>query len=90
MAFWIYGIISFLGLLWVHRSLPETKGKSLEEIGMLFRGRSSSVDGTRHTRLRSNSSDDDDFVEDGTNFGYDRSDEEDGTKHLVPSDELTM
>ena len=94
MAFWIYGIISFLGLLWVYRSLPETKGKSLEEIGMLFRGRSTSVDGTRHTRLRSNSSDDDDlFVEDGRHFGYDRSnnDEEDGTKQLVPSDdELTM
>lgn len=96
MAFWIYGIISFMGLIWVYRSLPETKGKSLEEIGMLFHN-TSSVNSTRHIRLRSDSDEDngdDDFLEDGGDFGYDRngssSGEDVGTKYLVQSDELAM
>jgi SP family arabinose:H+ symporter-like MFS transporter len=31
-TFWLYGIVSFLGYLYLRRCLPETKGKSLEEI----------------------------------------------------------
>ncbi|RKP14720.1 general substrate transporter, partial [Piptocephalis cylindrospora] len=35
-TFWLYGAISFLGLLAVYRWMPETKGKSLEEVRILF------------------------------------------------------
>ena len=35
-AFWIYALIAAFGFLWVYRYLPETKGKSLEEISELF------------------------------------------------------
>jgi SP family sugar porter-like MFS transporter len=31
-TFWLYGIICLLGFLFIFRKLPETKGKSLEEI----------------------------------------------------------
>jgi len=31
-TFWLYGIICLLGFLFILRKLPETKGKSLEEI----------------------------------------------------------
>jgi SP family sugar porter-like MFS transporter len=31
-TFWLYGIICILGFLFIFRKLPETKGKSLEEI----------------------------------------------------------
>lgn len=31
-TFWIYGIICIAGFLYIHKKLPETKGKSLEEI----------------------------------------------------------
>jgi SP family sugar porter-like MFS transporter len=31
-AFWIYGIICVMGFIVIHRTLPETKGKSLEQI----------------------------------------------------------
>ena len=31
-TFWLYGIICLGGLLFIYRTLPETKGKSLEEI----------------------------------------------------------
>jgi len=31
-TFWLYGLIGFLGLLFIWRKVPETKGKSLEEI----------------------------------------------------------
>ncbi len=31
-TFWLYGIICFLGFMFVFKKLPETKGKSLEEI----------------------------------------------------------
>lgn len=31
-TFWLYGIICIAGLIFVYRKLPETKGKSLEEI----------------------------------------------------------
>ncbi len=33
-TFWIYGVICFLGFLFILRKLPETKGKSLEAIEM--------------------------------------------------------
>jgi SP family sugar porter-like MFS transporter len=31
-TFWIYGCICLLGFIFIFRRLPETKGKSLEEI----------------------------------------------------------
>ena len=31
-TFWLYGIISVLGFIFIYKKLPETKGKSLEEI----------------------------------------------------------
>jgi MFS family permease len=31
-TFWLYGLICFSGFLFILRKLPETKGKSLEEI----------------------------------------------------------
>lgn len=31
-TFWLYGIICVLGFLFIYKNLPETKGKSLEEI----------------------------------------------------------
>lgn len=35
-TFWLYGLICLLGFLFVKRNLPETKGKSLEEIEQEF------------------------------------------------------
>ena len=31
-TFWLYGGICFFGWLFIYKKLPETKGKSLEEI----------------------------------------------------------
>ena len=31
-TFWLYGVISVLGFVFIYKNLPETKGKSLEEI----------------------------------------------------------
>ena len=31
-TFWLYGVICMVGWLFIYRKLPETKGKSLEEI----------------------------------------------------------
>lgn len=39
MLFLIYGIVSCAGSLFVHMVLPETKGKSLQEIENLFKKR---------------------------------------------------
>ena len=38
-AFWVYAIMSGLGVIWLYFKLPETKGKSLEEIHDAFAGR---------------------------------------------------
>jgi len=35
-AFWIYAGICILGYLFIRKNLPETKGKSLEDIEELF------------------------------------------------------
>jgi SP family sugar porter-like MFS transporter len=35
-TFWLYGLICLLGFIYIKKSLPETKGKSLEEIEMEF------------------------------------------------------
>ncbi|XP_059469544.1 facilitated trehalose transporter Tret1-2 homolog isoform X2 [Neocloeon triangulifer] len=43
-AFWIYGVISTVGTLFFYFFLPETKGRSLEEIEDYFAGRRSTLD----------------------------------------------
>jgi len=35
-TFWLYGIICVLGFWFIRKKLPETKGKSLEEIEKLL------------------------------------------------------
>ncbi len=36
--FWIYGVFGLLGLVFLYRRLPETKGRSLEDIEVSLRG----------------------------------------------------
>ncbi|GGM81003.1 sugar porter family MFS transporter [Dactylosporangium sucinum] len=36
--FWIYGVFGVLGFLYLYRNLPETKGRSLEDIEQALRG----------------------------------------------------
>lgn len=38
-AFWVYGGVAALGTLWLCASMPETSGRSLEQIEALFKGR---------------------------------------------------
>jgi hypothetical protein len=42
MIFLIYGVVSCVGTFFVHAILPETKGKSLQEIENLFKKRQTS------------------------------------------------
>ncbi len=35
-TFWLYGTICLLGFWFIYRKLPETKGKSLEQIEIEF------------------------------------------------------
>jgi hypothetical protein len=37
-AFWLYSGITFLGMIFMVILLPETRGKTLEEVQDLFRG----------------------------------------------------
>jgi SP family sugar porter-like MFS transporter len=39
-TFWAYGVICLLGYVFITKRLPETKGKSLEEIEARMLGRS--------------------------------------------------
>ncbi|MGW7640318.1 sugar porter family MFS transporter [Streptomyces decoyicus] len=43
--FWLYGAFGVLGLFYLHRKLPETKGRSLEDIAEGLRGGCSPVSG---------------------------------------------
>ncbi|GAA2805760.1 sugar porter family MFS transporter [Saccharopolyspora taberi] len=36
--FWIYGVLGLLGMVYLYRKLPETKGRSLEDIEKSLRG----------------------------------------------------
>jgi hypothetical protein len=42
-SFWIYGSISLLGTFFFYMYLPETKGRSLQEIEDYFSGRTNSL-----------------------------------------------
>jgi len=37
-AFWLYSGLAALGFLFIYLFLPETKGKHLEEVELLFKG----------------------------------------------------
>lgn len=39
-TFWFFGLCCFCGVVFVYKNLPETKGKSLEDIELYFLGRS--------------------------------------------------
>ncbi|QUH04524.1 sugar porter family MFS transporter [Saccharopolyspora erythraea] len=36
--FWLYGVLGLAGMIYLYRKLPETKGRSLEDIEMSLRG----------------------------------------------------
>ena len=41
-AFWLYGGVAVLGVVWLCVAMPETSGRSLEQIEDIFRGRRAS------------------------------------------------
>jgi MFS family permease len=36
LTFWLFGVISIASFVWIGRKVPETKGKTLEEVAALF------------------------------------------------------
>ena len=42
-AFWLYGSVAVLGVVWLCLTMPETSGRSLEQIEEIFRGRRASA-----------------------------------------------
>jgi hypothetical protein len=48
-SFWIYGSISLLGTIFFYLCLPETKGRTLQEIEDYFSGRTKTL-GSKHTK----------------------------------------
>jgi hypothetical protein len=51
-TFWLYGIICLLGFLFILKRLPETKGKSLEEIENLLTAKDTLKHRAQGTGLR--------------------------------------
>lgn len=51
-AWWCFAFIAFLGLLFVAIFVPETKGKTLEEIEVYFRGRAGSCENKEEEATR--------------------------------------
>jgi sugar porter (SP) family MFS transporter len=41
LAFWLFALFCGLGWIWIYRAVPETKGKSLEQIQQLWDGKGS-------------------------------------------------
>jgi facilitated trehalose transporter len=53
LAFWFYGICCAAGVVFVLLILPETKGRTLEDISRLFSGKNDTADaGTQETCLQ--------------------------------------
>ena len=50
-TFIIYGVILFIGIIFIYRYVPETKGLSLEEITRLFEGRAAEEERTIREEL---------------------------------------
>jgi SP family arabinose:H+ symporter-like MFS transporter len=38
LTFWLFAALSFIGWIWVYIYVPETKGQSLEQIQLIWKG----------------------------------------------------